>query len=110
MSVKPSNSHRRRAVRHAGGKPGFMLKLFIAGMSSRSVAAIQSIRKICEQNLDGQYQLEIVDLYHQPARAQKDQIIAAPTLIKEKPLPLRRIVGSMEDEARVMSGLNVKKK
>lgn len=87
-----------------------MLRLFIAGMSTRSVSAIDSIKKICDQHLGGQYELEIVDLYRQPARAQKDQIIAAPTLIKEKPLPLRRIVGSMTDEGRVMSGLNVKKK
>ena len=87
-----------------------MLRLFIAGMSSRSLAAIHSIKKICQQHLDGHYQLEIVDLYRQPARAQKDQIIAAPTLIKEKPLPARRIVGTLADEERVIIGLNVKKK
>jgi len=86
------------------------LRLFIAGMSSRSVAAIHSIKKICDQHLDGQYELEIVDLYRQPARAQKDQIVAVPTLIKQMPLPLRRIIGSMADEDRLMNGLNLKKK
>ena len=74
------------------------------------MAAISSIKKICEQHLSGQYELEIVDLYRQPARAKKHQIVAAPTLIKEQPLPMRRMVGNMSDEARVMDGLNVKKK
>ena len=110
MTAKPSSSHRPRAARHAGHKQGFILRLFIAGMSSRSVAAIDSIKKICQQHLDGQYELEIVDLYRQPERAHQSQIVAAPTLIKEKPLPLRRIVGSMSDEGREMNGVNVKKK
>lgn len=108
MTAKHSNHHRLEAV--PGGKRGFLLKLFIAGMSSRSVSAIHSIKRICDQHLNGHYKLEIVDLYRQPHRAQKDQIIAAPTLVKEKPLPVRRIVGSMTDEERVMIGLNVPKK
>lgn len=110
MTAKPSSSHRPRAARHAGHKQGFILRLFIAGMSSRSVAAIDSIKRICQEHLDGQYELEIVDLYRHPERAQKSQIVAAPTLIKEKPLPVKRIVGGMGDEDRVMNGLNVKKK
>jgi circadian clock protein KaiB len=109
MTAKPK-SHRPRAPHKARRKEGFVLRLFIAGMSSRSVAAIHSIKTICEQHLEGKYQLEIVDLYRQPARAKKDQIVAAPTLIKQGPLPLKRIVGSMADQDRLMHGLNVKKK
>ena len=110
MTVKPASSYRPKAASRANGKQGFILRLFIAGMSSRSVAAIDSIKRICQQHLDGKYELEIVDLYLQPGRAKKHQIVAAPTLIKEKPLPARRLVGSMDDEDRVINGLNVKKK
>jgi circadian clock protein KaiB len=109
MTPKPASNPRPKAAARAAGKHGFILRLFIAGMSSRSVAAIDSIKKICNQHLDGQYALEIVDLYLQPGRAKKHQIIAAPTLIKEKPLPARRLVGNMSDEDRVINGLNVKK-
>ncbi|HEX5223443.1 MAG TPA: circadian clock KaiB family protein [Verrucomicrobiae bacterium] len=110
MKVKPPGRHRRKRPSGGVARHGFVLKLFITGMTSHSLAAISSIKKICEQHLSGQYELEIVDLYRQPARAKKHQIVAAPTLIKEQPLPMRRMVGNMSDEARVMDGLNVKKK
>ena len=110
MTAKHPKPRRPRTARAAGGKRGYLLKLFIAGMSPRSVAAIQSIQKICDQHLPGDYQLEVIDLYRHPARAKKEQIIAAPTLIKEQPLPLRRMVGGTTDEARVVTGLNVSKK
>jgi len=108
--MKRPGNHRPQADPRAGGKPGFMLRLFIAGMSSRSVAAIQTIRKLCEQHLAGNYSLEIVDLYRNPEQAKGNQIVAVPTLVKESPQPVRRIIGSMSDEARVMMGLNVTKK
>ena len=110
MTAKPATSHRPKAVSRATGKQGFVLRLFIAGMSSRSVSAIDSIKKICQRHLDGKYELEIEDLYREPGQAKKHQIVAAPTLIKDKPLPARRLVGNMADEGRVIYGLNVKKK
>ena len=110
MTAKRSKSHRPVRAQGPDGKQGFLLKLFIAGMSARSVSAIRSIKRICDEHLAGDYKLEIVDLYRQPHRAKEEQIVAAPTLIKQRPEPLRRIVGSMQDEDRVMLGLNVKKK
>ncbi len=85
----------------------YLLKLFIAGMSTRSVAAIKSIKRVCRQHLGEDFDLEIVDLYREPQRALQEQIVAVPTLIKKRPAPMRRIIGSMENEKRLMNGLNV---
>jgi circadian clock protein KaiB len=109
VMAKPAIRHRPKTHPRAGGK-AVLLRLFIAGMSARSVSAIDSIKRICKEHLDGDYELEIVDLYRQPHRAKKHDIIAAPTLVKEKPRPVRRVIGSLSDEERVMMGLNVKKK
>jgi circadian clock protein KaiB len=86
---------------------GYMLRLYIAGASSRSARAIKNIQKICEKHLAGQYQLEVVDLYQQPARAAEGQVLAAPTLVKEEPSPARRLVGDLSDEVRVLAGLGL---
>jgi circadian clock protein KaiB len=109
MTPKASTRRRIRPARTRAGKPGFyLLKLYIAGLSPRSVTAIRSIKRICEKHLANHYKLEIVDLYRQPARAKEEQIVAAPTLIKKLPAPLRRLIGSLSDESRVIAGLNVK--
>lgn len=79
-------------------------------MSTRSVSAIHSIRSVCEEYLRGQYELEVVDLYRHPARAREEQIVAAPTLIKKMPAPMRRLVGDMSDKSRILAGLAVKRK
>jgi len=99
---------RPRKRRRRGEPGGYLLQLFIAGMSPRSVAAIRSIRRICDEYLPGTHVLEIVDLYRQPARAGEEQIVAAPALIKKRPLPLRRIIGNLTDENRVMAALGMK--
>ena len=109
--MQHSRRRRSRPVRRASdARTGYLLKLYIAGMSSRSVAAIRSIKRICEQHLCTGYELEIIDLYRCPDRAAEEQIIAAPTLIKKLPAPLRRLIGNMTDESRVMAGLGMKKK
>ena len=110
MRVQHARSRRRgRAKGAASARRGYLLKLYIAGMSSRSVTAIRSIKRICEQHLCKDYSLEIIDLYRQPGRAAEEQIVAAPTLIKKLPAPLRRLIGNLTDESRVMAGLNLKK-
>lgn len=86
-----------------------MLRLYVAGKSPKSVNAIANIKKICEQNLQGRYELEVIDLYQQPQLAQGEQIIALPTLIRELPLPLRRIIGDMSNTERVLVGLDIQK-
>ena len=72
--------------------------------------AIASVKKICEENLKGHYELQVIDLYQQPQLAEGEQIIAAPTLIKKLPMPLRRIIGDMSSAERVLVGLDLRKK
>jgi circadian clock protein KaiB len=88
----------------------YVLKLYVAGQSPKSVNAIANIKNICEENLQGRYELKVIDLYQQPHLAQGDQIVALPTLIKKLPPPLRRIIGDLSDTARVLVGLDIKKK
>src|ERR1700751_3007244 len=71
----------------------YVLRLFVTGTTPRATAAILKVKNFCEENLKGRYTLEVVDIYQQPAFAREAQIIAAPTLIKRLPLPLRRLVG-----------------
>ncbi len=88
----------------------YVLRLFVTGLTPRSVRAIANIRKICEEHLHGRYTLEVVDIYQQPTLAEGEQIIAAPTLIKKLPLPLRRIIGDLSDTDKVLIGLDLRKK
>ena len=85
-----------------------MLRLYVTGVTGKSMRAIQNVRRICEEHLKDEYELEVIDLYKNLPLARGDQIIAAPTLIKRLPLPLRRLIGDMSDEARVLVGLDVR--
>jgi len=85
----------------------YVLRLYVTGMTPKSVRAIENIRKICEENLQGRYELEVIDIYQQPEYAKKEEIIAAPTLIKKLPLPLRRFIGDMSNEEKILLGLNL---
>jgi circadian clock protein KaiB len=87
----------------------YVLRLYVAGQTPNSANAVANLNLICEENLRGQYELEVVDLYQQPQLAQGEQIIALPTLIKKLPLPLRRIIGDMSDTERVLVGLDLRK-
>jgi circadian clock protein KaiB len=88
--------------------PKYVLKLYITGATPRSIRAIMNIRKICEEHLEGRFELEIVDIFQQPVLAKGEQIIAAPTLIKKLPLPLRRFIGDMSDTERILIGLDLR--
>jgi circadian clock protein KaiB len=85
----------------------YSLRLFVTGMTTRSARAVHNLRAICDQYLKGHYDLEIIDIYQQPAMTKGEQIVAAPTLIKERPLPIRRIIGDMSDRDRVIVGLDL---
>jgi circadian clock protein KaiB len=87
----------------------YILKLYVAGLSPKSATAIANINKICEENLQGRYQLDVIDLYQQPQLAEGEQIIAIPTLIRKLPLPLRRIIGDLSNTERVLVGLDIRK-
>jgi circadian clock protein KaiB len=85
----------------------YSLRLFVTGTTPRSVRAIQNIRAICEERLHGRYDLEVVDIYQHPEQAKPDQIVVAPTLLKSLPAPVRRLIGDLSDEARVLAGLDL---
>lgn len=85
----------------------YKLRLFVTGSTPRSARAIANMRKICEENLQGRYDLEVVDVYESPDATKELQIIATPTLVKILPEPLRRIIGDLSDQERVLAGLNV---
>jgi circadian clock protein KaiB len=86
----------------------YLLKLYVTGMTQQSILAIENLKQICEEHLKGRYNLEVFDLYKNPALAAGEQIIAAPTLIKKLPLPLRRVIGDMSNTERVLVGLDLK--
>lgn len=87
--------------------PKYFLRLFITGTSPHSVLAVNNVKHICETYLAGRYELEIIDMYQQPQLAAEEQVIAAPTLIKKHPHPLKKLIGDMSDTERVLSGLDV---
>lgn len=86
----------------------YKLRLFITGSTPRSTRAIANMRKICEENLSGRYDLEVVDVYANPEATKELQVIATPTLIKILPEPLRRIIGDLSDHEKVLAGLDLK--
>lgn len=85
----------------------YLLKLYVTGASLRTSTAIANLRRICEQELMGQYDLEIIDVLESPHLAEYDKILATPTLIKSLPLPLRRVIGDLSDREKVLMGLEV---
>jgi circadian clock protein KaiB len=88
----------------------YVLRLYVTGMTPRSTCAVASIKSICEEQLAGRYELEIIDIYQHPELASQEQIVAAPTLIKQLPLPLRRLIGDLSDRDRVLLVLDLQKK
>ena len=85
----------------------FELRLYVTGMTPRSTRAITAVRRLCEELLHGRYDLEIIDVYQQPALSQREQIVATPTLIKVGPAPQRRLIGDMSNRARLLAGLGL---
>jgi circadian clock protein KaiB len=88
-------------------KEVYVLKLFVSGMTSGSIRAVQNIRKICEEHLKNRFELEIIDIYQQPELARRDQIIAVPTLLKKLPAPLQQFIGNLSDSEKILVGLNL---
>lgn len=87
----------------------YLLRLYVTGTSRNSERAIVNIRKICEDHLQGRYDLDIVDISEHPMLAEDEQIVAAPTLIKQLPLPVRRFIGDMSQTERILLGLDLRK-
>ena len=85
----------------------YALRLYVAGETSKSVAALTNLKRICETHLAGEYSIEVIDLRKHPALAAGDQILAVPTLVRRLPEPIRKIIGDLSNEERVLVGLDV---
>ena len=107
-SVRYSTSEFERLLRQTNDQTHYVLKLYITGTTARSSAAIANIRSLCDEHLAGRYDLQVVDIYQQPSLAAGEQIIAAPTLVKELPSPVKRMVGDLSDRARILIGLDLR--
>jgi circadian clock protein KaiB len=90
--------------------PKYILRLYVTGATPQSIKAITNLKKICEEYLKNRYTLEIIDIYQQPQLAEGDQIVAAPTLIKKLPSPLKKLIGDMSNIEKVLVGLDLKPK
>jgi circadian clock protein KaiB len=88
-------------------QPKYVLRLYVSGSTSKSALAIGNIKRICEQHLKNRYDLEVIDIYQQPHLAREEQIVAVPTLIKRSPPPLRRLIGDMSNQEKVLLGLDL---
>ena len=102
-----SDDHQEGLAKGGTEPPCYVLRLYVTGSSPRSTRAIENIRRICDEHLEGRYDLEVIDVYQQPHLAKGEQIIAAPTLVKKLPTPLRRFIGDLSDESRVLLGLDL---
>ena len=83
------------------------LRLYIAGQTAKSVTALKNLKKYCETHLKGKYQIEVIDLLVKPQLAEGDQIFAIPTLVRKVPVPIRKIIGDLSNEEKVLVGLNI---
>lgn len=107
MSAKPARRSRRP------GKNGtaanfYDLRLYIAGQTARSLAALANIRRICDEHLEGRYRIEVIDLLERPQLAKGDQILALPTLVRRLPEPIRKLIGDLSDTERALVGLDLR--
>jgi circadian clock protein KaiB len=83
------------------------LRLYVAGQTPKSIVALANLKRICDEHMNGRYSIEVIDLMENPQLAQRDQIVAIPTLVRELPSPLKRIIGDLSNTDRVLVGLDV---
>jgi circadian clock protein KaiB len=112
--VKPPSVHHKTKVSVSKAVPDadpdtahYRLRLFVTGTTPRSARAIRNIRAICEENLAGRYDLEVIDIYQHPEHVRAEQIIVTPTLVKQFPPPVRKLIGDLSDTARVLAALDI---
>jgi len=89
-------------------KKAWELRLYVAGKTTKSVTALANLQKYCEEHLKGQYVIEVIDLLEKPQLAEGDQIFAIPTLVRKVPEPIRKIIGDLSNEEKVLVGLNIR--
>ena len=86
----------------------YELRLYVAGNTPKSVAALNNLKRYCEEHLKGEYIIEVIDLLQKPQLAEGDQILAIPTLVRKVPVPIRKIIGDLSNEEKVLVGLNIR--
>jgi circadian clock protein KaiB len=96
-----------KALEKQDARRKYKLRLYVTGTTGRSMRAIQNIRAICEEKLKNRYELEVIDIYQHPELLKNQQVVVAPTLLKRLPLPVRRIIGDLSDQERVLAGLDI---
>jgi circadian clock protein KaiB len=96
-----------RKNRPAKRRPKWRLRLYTAGKTSRSMEALQNLRRLCEEKVPGQYEIEVIDLLKSPQLAKGQEIVAVPTLVRQLPTPIRKIIGTLSDRERVLVGLQM---
>jgi circadian clock protein KaiB len=106
-TVDPNKSFEEHLEAAADGDERYVLRLYVTGQTPRSLRAIENIKSICEEHLAGRYDLEVIDIYQRPSLAAGERIIAAPTLVKTLPAPIRRFVGDLSDTEKVLFGLDL---
>ena len=106
--MKKTPTVKKKPVKKVPGKEIWILKLYIAGQTPKSIAAFANLNKICDEHLAGKYRIEIVDLLKNPKLAKGDQIVAIPTLVRHLPPPVKKIIGDLANTERVLVGLNIK--
>lgn len=97
-----------RKVKDKTPEESWELRLYIAGNTTKSMAALNNLQKYCEEHLKGRYTLEVIDLLRQPQLAAGDQILAIPTLVRKVPVPIRKIIGDLSNESKVLVGLDLR--
>lgn len=105
--VKDSTAEFEAALVETKDDRTYVLRLYVTGTTPRSRSAIENVRRIIDEHLRGRYRLEVIDIYQHPELAQQAQIVAAPTLVKQLPLPLRRFIGDLSDRERILAGLEL---
>src|ERR1700745_1250659 len=106
MKARPEAATKKNAAH--GSAPIIELKLYVAGQTPKSLAALSNLNKICKEHLQGQYRLQVIDLVKKPQLAKGDQILAIPTLVRKLPMPIRKIIGDLSDVEKVVVGLNLR--
>ncbi len=105
--IKLSTDAFKKALENEVTSDSYVLRLFVSGMTPNSLRAIENIKNVCQTSLKGRYTLEIIDVYQQPELAKSEQIIAAPTLLKKLPLPLKKFIGDLSSSEKILIGLNL---
>ena len=107
MSTEPNPLEQVERAILEQSRQVYVLRLYVSGATPKSVEAIRNVKNLCDINLAGRYELEVVDIYQQPERAALDQVVAVPMLVKQFPLPLRRLVGTLSNPVRLLEAFGV---